>query len=102
MRNLLRCSHGRRRRLRKDDRRAGRDAAPLGPGLANRLANLHNARRACVPLLNIVGDHAGHLDGSDDNARLIVRNLAVINFDSLGIMRSCTAAPMFKGRLNQT
>ena len=55
-----------------------------------------------MPLLNIVGDHAGHLDGSDDNARLIVRNLAVINFDSLGIMRSCTAAPMFKGRLNQT
>ncbi|MBP2291483.1 acetolactate synthase large subunit [Azospirillum rugosum] len=30
----------------------------LGPGLANGLANLHNARRARVPLLNIVGDHA--------------------------------------------
>jgi acetolactate synthase-1/2/3 large subunit len=30
----------------------------LGPGLANGWANLHNARRAHVPLLNIVGDHA--------------------------------------------
>jgi acetolactate synthase-1/2/3 large subunit len=30
----------------------------LGPGLANGLANLHNARRARTPLLAVVGDHA--------------------------------------------
>jgi acetolactate synthase-1/2/3 large subunit len=30
----------------------------LGPGLANGLANLHNARRAYSPVINIVGDHA--------------------------------------------
>ncbi|MXQ10773.1 acetolactate synthase large subunit [Microvirga makkahensis] len=30
----------------------------LGPGLANGLANLHNARRARTPMLNVVGDHA--------------------------------------------
>lgn len=30
----------------------------LGPGLGNGLANLHNARRAKVPLVNVVGDHA--------------------------------------------
>src|ERR1700733_4717017 len=30
----------------------------LGPGMANGMANLHNARRARVPLVNIVGDHA--------------------------------------------
>jgi acetolactate synthase-1/2/3 large subunit len=30
----------------------------LGPGMANGLANLHNARRARVPVVNIVGDHA--------------------------------------------
>jgi acetolactate synthase-1/2/3 large subunit len=30
----------------------------LGPGLTNALANLHNACRARVPLINIVGDHA--------------------------------------------
>ena len=30
----------------------------LGPGLANGLANLHNARRARTPVVNLVGDHA--------------------------------------------
>ena len=30
----------------------------LGPGLANGLANLHNACRARVPILNLVGQHA--------------------------------------------
>ena len=42
-------------------RMAGRPAASLlhlGPGLANGLANLHNARRAATPLLAVVGDHA--------------------------------------------
>ena len=32
----------------------------LGPGLGNGLANLHNARRAFTPVVNIVGDHAGY------------------------------------------
>ena len=31
-----------------------------GPGLANGLANLHNARRALTPVLNVVGDQATH------------------------------------------
>jgi acetolactate synthase-1/2/3 large subunit len=42
-------------------RMAGHPAATLlhlGPGLANGLANLHNARRAHTPLLAVVGDHA--------------------------------------------
>ena len=30
----------------------------LGPGFANGMANFHNARRARVPMVNIVGDHA--------------------------------------------
>src|SRR5689334_12161804 len=30
----------------------------LGPGLANGIANLHNARRARSGIVNIVGDHA--------------------------------------------
>ena len=30
----------------------------LGPGLGNGIANLHNARRASTPIVNIVGDHA--------------------------------------------
>ena len=42
-------------------RMTGRPAAALlhlGPGLANGLANLHNARRAGTPVLAVVGDHA--------------------------------------------
>jgi acetolactate synthase-1/2/3 large subunit len=42
-------------------RMAGKPAATLlhcGPGLANGLANLHNARRASTPIVNIVGDQA--------------------------------------------
>jgi acetolactate synthase-1/2/3 large subunit len=42
-------------------RMSGRPAATLlhlGPGLGNGLANLHNARRARTPIVNIVGDHA--------------------------------------------
>jgi len=42
---------------------AGRPAATLlhlGPGLGNGLANLHNARRARSPIVNIVGDHASY------------------------------------------
>lgn len=41
-------------------RATGRAAATLlhlGPGLANGWANLHNARRARTPILNIIGDH---------------------------------------------
>ncbi len=42
-------------------RMSGRPAATLlhlGPGLGNGVANLHNARRALVPVVNVVGDHA--------------------------------------------
>src|SRR5512145_2927513 len=30
----------------------------LGPGYANGAANLHNARRAFTPIVNVIGDHA--------------------------------------------
>jgi acetolactate synthase I/II/III large subunit len=30
----------------------------LGPGFANGIANLHNARRAFTPVVNIIGNHA--------------------------------------------
>lgn len=42
-------------------RMAGKPACTLlhlGPGVGNGLANLHNARRGYVPVVNIVGDHA--------------------------------------------
>ncbi|MEN8185124.1 MAG: acetolactate synthase large subunit, partial [Myxococcota bacterium] len=35
----------------------------LGPGFANGIANLHNARRAHTPIVNLIGDHASwHLE----------------------------------------
>lgn len=42
-------------------RMTGKPAATLlhcGPGLANGIANLHNARRASSPIVNVVGDQA--------------------------------------------
>lgn len=42
---------------------AGKPAATLlhcGPGLANGLANLHNAYRAASPVINLIGDQATH------------------------------------------
>ncbi|TDI60474.1 MAG: acetolactate synthase large subunit [Alphaproteobacteria bacterium] len=35
----------------------------LGPGLSNGLTNLHNARRAHTPIINVIGEHASwHLE----------------------------------------
>jgi len=42
-------------------RASGRPASTilhLGPGMANGIANLHNARKAGSPILNLVGNHA--------------------------------------------
>lgn len=49
-------------------RMAGKPAATLlhlGPGLANGAANLHNAKRAHTPVVNIVGEHATYHRDSD-------------------------------------
>src|SRR5438132_8634831 len=64
-------------------RMAGKPAATLlhlGPGLGNGIANLHNARRARSPIVNIVGDHAiGHkrFDAPlDSDIETIARNVS--------------------------
>ena len=49
-------------------RMSGKPAATLlhlGPGLANGIANLHNARRANAPMINIVGNHPNFHVGFD-------------------------------------
>lgn len=38
-------------------RRPGLTLLHLGPGLANGLANLHNAKKAMTPIVNVVGEH---------------------------------------------
>lgn len=49
-------------------RMTGKPAATLlhlGPGMANGIANLHNARRANSPILNIIGNHPNFHIGFD-------------------------------------
>ncbi|MHB2028144.1 MAG: acetolactate synthase large subunit [Acidimicrobiales bacterium] len=48
----------------------------LGPGLANGWANLHNARRAHVPVINIVGDHATYHGAYDAPLQSDLESLA--------------------------
>lgn len=60
-------------------RMADRPACTLlhtGPGLANGLANLHNARRGFTPMVNIVGDHATHHAGFDAPLAADIEGLA--------------------------
>jgi acetolactate synthase I/II/III large subunit len=53
----------------------------LGPGLGNGLANLHNARRARVPVVNIVGDHARYHTRFDtplqSDIETVARNVSI-------------------------
>lgn len=64
-------------------RMAGKPAATLlhlGCGLGNGLANLHNARKGRVPIVNIVGDHATTHVGYDaplqSDIETIARNVS--------------------------
>jgi acetolactate synthase-1/2/3 large subunit len=48
----------------------------LGPGLGNGIANLHNARRARTPLVNVVGDHATYHKALDAPLESDIESLA--------------------------
>ena len=61
-------------------RMAERPAATLlhlGPGIGNGLANLHNARRAMSPIVNLVGEHATYHAHHD----------APLTSDTIGVAR---------------
>lgn len=76
-------------------RMAGKPAATLlhlGPGLGNGLANLHNARRARTPMVNVVGDHA--LDHKALDAPLESDIDAVAHTVSGWVRRSQSAASL--------
>jgi acetolactate synthase I/II/III large subunit len=47
-----------------------------GPGFANGIANLHNARRAGIPLFNVIGDHASWHRGADAPLTMDIEKLA--------------------------
>jgi acetolactate synthase-1/2/3 large subunit len=64
-------------------RMAGKPAATLlhlGPGLGNGWANLHNARRAASPIVNVVGDHA----------KYHVQYDAPLTSDVMALARTCS------------
>ncbi|MDA8312062.1 MAG: acetolactate synthase large subunit [Actinomycetota bacterium] len=70
---------------------AGRPAATLlhlGPGLANGWSNLHNARRAQVPIVNVVGDHATYHQRFDTG----------LQSDLCGLSRSTSAWQRWSSR----
>jgi acetolactate synthase-1/2/3 large subunit len=48
----------------------------LGPGLGNGIANLHNARRAFSPVVNVVGDHATYHQRYDAPLQSDIESLA--------------------------
>ncbi len=48
----------------------------LGPGFANGVANLHNARRARSPILNLIGDHTSGIIGLDPPLAMDIEGLA--------------------------
>ena len=64
-------------------RMTGKPAVTLmhcGPGLANGLSNVHNARRAFSPMVNIVGDHATYHRPFD----------SPLTFDTEGLARTAS------------
>ncbi len=48
----------------------------LGPGYANGIANLHNARRAKSPVLNVIGEHATWHRDADPPLAMDIEGLA--------------------------
>lgn len=48
----------------------------LGPGLGNALANLHNAKKARTPMINVVGEHATHHRQYDSPLKADIQGIA--------------------------
>jgi acetolactate synthase-1/2/3 large subunit len=66
----------------------------LGPGLANGLANLHNAKRAGSPILNIIGDHAiSHMKYDAPLASDIASLSKTVSYKTYEVRTSVSLAP---------
>src|SRR2546429_3515783 len=66
----------------------------LGPGFANGIANLHNARRARSPVVNLIGDHATWHVAADAPLTSDIVSLAS---PVSGFVRTCTTADGLAG-----
>lgn len=61
----------------------------LAPGLANGLANLHNAKRAQVPLINLVGEHR---QGHKRTDSPLTGDIEALAHSMSAWVRTCTSA----------
>ena len=66
----------------------------LGPGLANGISNLHNARRAHTPILNVTGEHASWHRSADPPLRMDIEALAGT---VCGWLRTCESVADLSG-----
>src|SRR5438552_859832 len=66
----------------------------LGPGFANGIANLHNARRARSPIVNLIGDHASWHVAADAPLTSDIVSLAS---PVSGFVRTCATADGLAG-----
>ena len=82
----------------------------LGPGLGNGLANLHNARRASSPIINIVGEHATYhrqydapltadIEGIAHTMSAWVHTIATANDVPSDTAKAITAAQTYPGQI---
>ena len=70
----------------------------LGPGLANGIANLHNARRARSPVLNVIGEHATWHREADPPLAMDIESLART---VSGWWRTCRSAENIPGDIGE-
>ena len=91
-------------------RMTGKPAATLlhlGPGMANGIANLHNARRANTPMINIVGNHPNFHVGYDapltSNIDTLARNFSCwLKSESTAATLAQDGADAYTATLRQT
>ncbi len=70
----------------------------LGPGFANGIANLHNARRARSPVLNVIGEHATWHRDADPPLAMDIEGLAGT---VSGWWRTCRSAEDIPGDISE-
>ncbi len=64
----------------------------LGPGYANGAANIHNARRAYAPMVNVVGDHATYHRTLDAPLASDIETLVKPNSRWVGVVEKASEA----------
>jgi acetolactate synthase-1/2/3 large subunit len=64
----------------------------LGPGYGNGLANIHNAKRAFAPMVNVIGDHATYHRGFDAPLTSDIEALIAPHCGWIGVVENAASA----------